>query len=131
MLTFLFHAHSGWRYLVLLLMVVTTIKLLVGWLRKDSWQNIDLLLVRGTTASVHIQVLLGLVLYIMMQAWSLPHIHDGHIFPAVIGAGFVTAATVWAKRKPSSAERFKWAFIGNLIALVSVSVAVWFITIVS
>ncbi|MGB0389377.1 MAG: hypothetical protein ACPGWR_31525 [Ardenticatenaceae bacterium] len=60
---FLLHLHSGWRYIVLLMLLVSTVLLLVGWLTGGKWNK----LVNGfsmfTPIVIDIQLLLGLVLW--------------------------------------------------------------------
>lgn len=61
--TFLLNLHSGWRYIVLLMLAVSIVLLLVGWLTGGKWNK----LVNGfsmfTPIVIDIQLLMGLVLW--------------------------------------------------------------------
>lgn len=56
-------AHSGWRYIVLILLVVAVVKALAGWLGKKSYTEGNRKLNVFTLISAHIQLLFGLALY--------------------------------------------------------------------
>ncbi len=58
-------AHSGWRYLVLILLVVAIIQALAGWLGKKPYTEGNRKINLFTLISAHIQLLLGLILYFM------------------------------------------------------------------
>lgn len=59
----LLHAHSGLRWVVLILLVLAVIKALSGWLGKKGYSNGDRKLALFTMIFTHIQLLLGLGLY--------------------------------------------------------------------
>ena len=59
---FLLQFHSGWRYIVIVVLVVAIAKLLIGWLTNGKWSKLDQGLGAATPLIVDIQMLLGLVL---------------------------------------------------------------------
>lgn len=63
MYNFLLQAHSGWRYLVLLALLVVLVKFLVGWLNGQKWSALDQRIGTFTVIGIDIQLLLGLVLW--------------------------------------------------------------------
>ena len=65
MYTGLLHLHSLLRYVVLLLIVLAIISAFAGWLGKKSYTNGDAKLTLFTMISVHVQFLIGFVLYFM------------------------------------------------------------------
>lgn len=79
-------AHSGWRYVVFILLVVAVINALSGWLGKKAYTEGNRKLNVFTLVSAHIQLLLGLVLYFvngwykidssiaMGRYWKMEHI---------------------------------------------------------
>jgi len=69
MMTMLVEAHSGWRYLVILVLAIAVIRALWGWLRQGDWGSLDNRLGIATSIVVDIQLLLGIVLWIMQQRW--------------------------------------------------------------
>ena len=118
MATGIFHAHSGWRYLVLLLIIVTIVKALIGLLGKGRWSNLDEWLNRLTPISIDIQFLLGLVLWIIQQRWSGLDANASweHPFTMLIATvlAHVTASRV--KKAPTDAAKFQAATVGYIIA---------------
>ncbi|MDQ7948627.1 MAG: cytochrome B [Pedobacter sp.] len=65
-------AHSGWRYLVFVLLVIAFIQALVGWLGNKSYTEGTRKLNVFAMVSAHIQFLLGLVLYFLSPLTKLP-----------------------------------------------------------
>lgn len=58
-------AHSGWRYIVLILLVVAVLQALMGWLGNKTYTEGNRKLNVFTLISAHIQLLFGLVLYFL------------------------------------------------------------------
>lgn len=56
-------AHSGWRYIVFILLLIAVIKALSGWLGNKTYTEGDRKLNVFTLISAHIQLVTGLVLY--------------------------------------------------------------------
>ena len=125
----LFQAHSGWRHLVLLLLFIACIKMLVGWQQKKPWQKIDLQLVSFTNMAVVLQVLMGVILYIIGKSWltAPAWFSVAHILPALVGTFMTAKASGWAKRGQTDVEKFQWAFIGLLSGGILILVGVVFI----
>lgn len=63
MYSFLFMAHSGWRYLALLALIVAVVKYLMGWLGNGGWGKLDRQIGLITSIVIDIQLLLGLILW--------------------------------------------------------------------
>ncbi len=63
MYNFVLRAHSEWRYLVILALVVVLVKYLLGWLGKREWTELDRRLGSITSIVVDIQLLMGLILW--------------------------------------------------------------------
>ncbi len=59
----LLHAHSGIRWVVLALLLVTVIKAFSGWLGKKEYSSTDGKLAMLTFNFINIQFLIGIVLY--------------------------------------------------------------------
>lgn len=58
-------AHSGLRYVVLLLVVLAIIQALAGWFGQKSYTEGNRKLNLFTMISAHVQLLLGLILYFL------------------------------------------------------------------
>lgn len=69
MIPILLEAHSGWRYLVILALTLVILRALWGWLRQGEWSGLDNRLGLITTIVIDIQLLLGIVVWIMQQQW--------------------------------------------------------------
>lgn len=115
-------AHSAWRWVVLALLLVTAIKALIGWLGRQKWTGLDANLLRYSRLAVYIQVVLGIVLYILMQKWNDMSFTAEHVIVALLAVGGVEFGAARAK-KSSGAKKFMFAFIGFIIALVLIYVA--------
>lgn len=59
----LLKAHGGFRWLVLLLVVVVTVKSLIGLFGNGRYQKLDNILAASFVGTMHLQLLLGLILY--------------------------------------------------------------------
>lgn len=65
-------AHSGWRYIVLILLFVAVIQALMGWTGDKPYTSGNRRLNVFTLISAHIQLLFGLVLYFLSPLTKLP-----------------------------------------------------------
>ncbi len=120
MIYFLLQAHSGWRWIVLVLIVITVIRALIGLLSKQNWTTLDKTLLLFSRVAVYIQVVLGIMLYILLQKWSLGmSFTGGHVFPALLAVVGVEFGAGRAK-KSRGKKRFMFVFLGFVIALVLV-----------
>ena len=126
---FLFQAHSGWRYIVILVLVLALVKLLIGLLGKQRWSRLDQQLGVATPIVITVQWLLGIVLWALAPAaWFLNRGSVNFWEHATTMTLAVAASHIgWsrAKRASSDAGKFRAAFWGFLIAglLVAVGVA--------
>lgn len=60
---FIFNLHSGFRYVVFLLLIVALFKAITGWMGKKSYTDGDRKINLFAMISAHIQFVAGLVLY--------------------------------------------------------------------
>lgn len=114
---FVQQAHSGWRWIVLLLIVIVIIKTLIGWLGKQTWSNLDSDLLRFSRIAVYAQVVLGLILFLLLQKWTSIGFIGSHIVPALLAVGGIEFGAARAKKSAGN-KKFMFAFIGFIIALV-------------
>lgn len=117
MYTFLFYFHSGLRFIVLLLLLLSIIQSLTGWLGNKPYTEANRKGNMFTMISMHVQLLVGLGLYFvsplvqfgantMKQAdtryWTVEHISMMIIAIALVTIGHSRskkAATAQAKHK--------------------------------
>jgi hypothetical protein len=119
----LLKAHSGWRWIVLLLVAATTIKMLVGWLAGQKWQALDYKLLLTSRISVYIQVILGLIIYILRMGWLDMRLTGEHVIMALLAVGGLEFGAARAKKSSADGKMFRFAFIGFIIALILIYVA--------
>lgn len=125
MLSILFEAHSGWRYIVIAVAVVVFLRYLIGLIASNQWTTLDQRLGLAYPIVVDIQVLMGLVLWLMAPgAWF----QRG---TATVGEHLVTMLLVlgvahmgWARIKRAEVDAVKfrtgvifYAISGLLLAL--------------
>ena len=131
MITGLYEAHSGWRYIVILFLVLALVKYLIGLLAKQEWKSLDEFLGRYTPIVVDIQWLLGIILWIIQQRWTGgdPSVSWEH--PVTMTLALVAAHIGWsrARKATTSAAKFRAAFVGFLLAGLLVALGVARITI--
>lgn len=70
MYTFFLHLHSGLRWIILLAAVIVVIKSLIGWLSGGKYAKLDNILSASYVGFMHLQFLVGLVLYIFLSPWT-------------------------------------------------------------
>lgn len=63
MYTGLLHLHSFLRWIALILIVAAFVRSLMGWLNKSAYSSIDNKLSLFSLISVHLQLLIGFILY--------------------------------------------------------------------
>lgn len=117
-------AHSGWRYIVLILLVLAIVSAIVGWLGKKPYTEGNRKLNVFTLIFVHIQILFGLVLYFVsplveagIRYWKMEHIAM-MIFAAIL----VTVGNARSKRveDPSAKHRTIALYFGlGLIVIIA------------
>ncbi len=120
---FILMTHSGWRYVVLILLIFTLAKMLVGWLGKQQWSKFDTRLLVALRTAVYFQVILGALLYILEQYWTEMRFTGEHVIVMLLAVGGVEFAAARARKAADDTSKFKFATIGLGIAFVLVYVA--------
>jgi phage-related holin len=119
MVTGIIHAHSGWRYLVILIVVLAIAKYLLGWLGKGRWSKLDQTLGLLTPWMFNIQFVLGLVLWIMQERWlSAGNVVAAWEHPVTMLISVAVAQITWGRVKRAAADsaKFRTGAIGFIIA---------------
>jgi hypothetical protein len=130
----LLYSHSYIRFAVLILLLVVVITSFVGWLGKKHYTGTDNKLSLFLFIATHLQLLLGLILYIVspwvqfsgltmkdkiFRYWTVEH-----IFVMLTAVILITVARISAKKMSSSGAKHKRLFIFNLIALLLILVGI-------
>ena len=127
--TILMEAHSGWRMLLLLVLIVALVKYLIGWLGNGKWANFDTMLNRVTPIFIDIQWLLGLIVWITNSWWSLPDRARAWEHPIMGTLALVAAHVVAARTRKAAGDKakFRTAFIGYLITGLLIALNIYLV----
>lgn len=128
-------AHSGWRYIVLILLVVAVIQALAGWFGKKTYTEGNRKLNVFTLISAHIQLVFGLVLYFlspltkgptadaMYRYWKMEHIAI-----MILSIVLITIGNAKSKKVDAAISKHKTIAIFFGLALVFIVVAIFMMT---
>lgn len=125
----LLHAHSGLRWVALLLLLITVAKSLSGWLGNKPFTPGDRKLALFSLISVHTQLLIGIVLLfispnvnfdmsVSMADPVLRFFTMEHNLVMLIAIVLITIGNAKAKRAPSDKAKHKTIALFFLIGLV-------------
>lgn len=126
------HAHSGWAYLLVLVVLVATINALIGFFGKKDFGNKDFSLALVGLIVTHIQLLLGLALWafspysnMLFSNTSEVMGNDGlrllaleHPLTMIIATAVLTIGYSKHKKQRVSQAKFKKLAIFYTIALI-------------
>lgn len=134
MYTGLLHAHSGLRYVVLLLLVIVVAKSMVGLLNKKPFEKADEKLTLWLMIATHTQLLAGLFLYFVspfvqfggstmkdsiIRYWTVEH-----SFMMIFAVVLITMARISTKKLTTDNAKHKRVFIMSSLALVLIVLAI-------
>ena len=124
------HLHSGFRYVVLVLLILAIIQSLIGWINKSPYTEGNRKINLFTLISVHTQLLIGIVLYIIsplvqfnsetMKNSSLRYFAVEHWVGMVIAIILITIGHSKSKKIVLPEIKHKTIAIYYLIALLIV-----------
>lgn len=138
MYTGLLHLHSALRYIVVLLLIIAIVKAFIGWFGPKPFTEADRKLSLFALISVHLQLLIGLVLYFispvvqsaladMGAAMSDPQLRFWaveHITTNIIGIVLITVGYSTAKRASQDKSKFMRVALFYLIGFVLIMSAI-------
>ncbi len=117
-------AHSGWRYVVLILLVLAVINALSGWFGKKNFTEGNRKLNVFTLISTHVQFLFGIVLYMLSPLTELPaseaigrYWKMEHISIMIIAVVLITIGNSKSKKGETAEAKHKSVAIFYTIAL--------------
>lgn len=114
-MTALLHAHSGLRFLVLLLGVVSLVVLGIGLAGKQPFGKLHRVLGASFAGSLHLQVLLGVTL-VAMGRWYPALI--GHLVMMVLAAAAAQVAMTMNRKRPTPGLQLP--LMGVVVALLCI-----------
>ncbi len=131
-------SHSIIRWLVLISLLISIILAIRGWVTKKKFDNLDNRFRNWTVSLVHLQFLVGIVLYSISpiiryffenfgEAVKMSQIRFfgmEHSLMMILAVGLITFGSSSAKRKTDDLAKFKtmtiWFSIGLIIILVNI-----------
>jgi hypothetical protein len=126
MYQFILMFHSGWRYVVLIVLFVALIKYIIGWIGKRQWSNLDTTLNRISPIALDIQWLLGVIIWISGTWWSNANSRIAWEHPVILTLAVVLSHVV-ARRvsgKTESADKYRWGTLGYIAVLALLGVGI-------
>lgn len=111
----LFHAHSGLRYLVLLVGLLVLVYSLASALRGQAWNRPGRALLGAFVGLMDLQILMGLILIFVRVFYPALW---GHLTMMILAAVSGHVALVLNKRRPPERQSHWVAVVGSGLALV-------------
>ncbi len=127
--------HSYWAYLVLLMLIVTTVNSLVSYFSDKEYGARDMRLALFTLIVTHIQLLIGIVLYFVSPLGAKAIASEGmsaamkdpsirlyvveHPIGMILAVVFITVGYSRHKKKLTSRPKFKQLAIFYTLALIA------------
>lgn len=126
----LLEAHSGWRHLIVLIVAIAVIRFLYGLIRSSDWNVWDERLSRFMPIIIDIQLLLGLVVWIMGRQWLGYNTLAAWEHPVTMILVAVTAhvARIRVKNQTESVAKFRSATIWTVVTALLLTIGVLRIT---
>ena len=136
MYTGLVHLHSAWRYVVVLLLIVSIAQAFIRGYGDKPFTSSDKKLYLFAMISVHVQLVIGLILYFIspyvqfgdmatvMQNSELRYWTVEHISTNIIGIILITIGYSTAKRATVDKTKHTRTALFYLIGFISIMIAV-------
>ena len=131
---FFLEFHSGFRYIVFLLLAIAVIRAFAGWFGKGAYTDGNRKFNLFTMISVHTQILIGLVLYFispnvkfvsgMMKDATLRYWGVEHISMMIIAMILITIGHSKSKKAISAEAKHKTIAVFYTITLAIIVVAI-------
>lgn len=131
---FFLHFHSGFRYIVLVLMLLAIIVSLRGWLGNKPYTEGNRKINLFAMISAHTQLLIGIVLYFLspfvqftsaaMSEKTTRYWTMEHLVMMIIAIALITIGHARSKRAIDSAAKHKAIAVFYIIAIVVIVVAI-------
>jgi hypothetical protein len=126
--------HSGFRYIVFILILLAIIQSLLGWLGKRPYTEVNRKINLFTLISAHTQLLIGIVLYFLspfvqfngntMKDATTRYFTVEHWVMMLIAIALITIGHSKAKKKETSESKHKTVAIFYTIAFFVILVAI-------
>lgn len=140
MYNFIQKIHSGWAYIVVILLVLATLNAFMGYLSKKEFSSKDKKIAFFALIATHLQLVIGFILYFVspnghqaLSSMSVPELRltaVEHPFAAILAIILITIG--WSRHKKTLASDLKFKLImifyglGLLLLLGRLPWALWF-----
>lgn len=134
--SFLLHLHSGFRYIVLLLVLLAIIRAWLGWLGKVAYSESHRKLNLFALISVHTQLLIGILLYFVspfvrfgsdtMKDATTRYWTVEHLTGMLIAIALITIGHARSKRGATSDAKHKSIAVCYTLALIIIAIIIIF-----
>ncbi len=138
MLTGLLHTHGLLRYIILILLLITIVQSLSGWLGKKTYTPTHRKLTLFTMIFTHTQLLVGLILYFIsptvqvglanmgeaMKDASLRFWTIEHMAMMLIAVVLITLGNIRSKKAATDEAKHKQVAIFFILALLIIFAAI-------
>jgi len=117
----IYYAHSGLRFLVLLLALVALVVLARGLMGRRPYDGAARGVMSAFVGSLHLQLVLGIVMVVMGRFYPAL---IGHMVTMVLAVGAATMMSAWARRSTEAERGYKMALAGVVVSLVLIVVGI-------
>ncbi len=125
-------AHSGWRYVVLILLILAVINALTGWMGNKNYTEGNRKLNVFTLISAHIQFVFGIILYFLSPLTKGPMADTlyrywkvEHISMMLIAVVLITIGNAKSKKGVNAAAKHKSIAVFFGLALILIIAAIF------
>lgn len=124
-------AHSGWRYVVLILLIIAVVQALTGFFGKKAYTEGNRKLNVFTLISAHIQLLLGLALYFLGEWFKIDsstalgrYWKMEHLSIMIVAVILITVGNAKSKKVADAVAKHKTISIFFGVALLLILLAI-------
>ena len=125
--------HSWLRWVVFILMLAVIIKSIMGLTGNKSYEKFDRILTASTVGTLHLQLFIGLALYIFLSPLTQAAFNDfgaamkeaslrywavEHIFAMIVAIGLAEVGKSKAKKATEDRKKFRFQLIFFVISLL-------------
>ncbi|MFH0999708.1 MAG: cytochrome B [Bacteroidota bacterium] len=137
MYTGLLHTHSAFRYLILVVLIFTLAKAFAGTINKSSYSKLHDRLALISMILIHIQLIIGLILYFVspkvnfsdisatMKIPAIRYYTVEHLILMLIAIALITIGRMLSKKQQLDYEKFKTISLYYGIALLIILLTVY------
>jgi hypothetical protein len=126
MMNILFMAHSGLRWLVLLVAAIAALKYLIGWLQRGRYKGMDRGLMAAFSGLMDLQSLLGVILLVWsgLTGVGFPFFRIAHGLIMIAAAILAHMSRRWNTAEDATRFRNQLFLIVGSLTLVLIGISI-------